>query len=168
MTDVRNNKCDEAYAYIADVLRYGIVVYSWKEDKSWRISHNFFYPDPIACRYKLDNITFRFVIFLLFVFLLSFLFLRPFQQLLYEVIYGLSRWTDGIFGMALSPLNPETNDRLLYFHPMSSFREFSVPTSILRNASADDHPEEFKVCLAILHFKPYNQIFEFYIQKKRK
>ncbi|KAK6643297.1 hypothetical protein RUM43_004802 [Polyplax serrata] len=112
IADVRNNKCDEAYAYIADVLRYGVIVYSWKEDRSWRISHNFFYPDPIACRYKLDNITFR--------------------------------WTDGIFGLALSPLNPETNDRMLYFHPMSSYREFSVPTSILRSDSADDNPEEFK------------------------
>lgn len=61
IADVRNNKCDEAYAYIADVLRYGVIVYSWKEDRSWRISHNFFYPDPIACRYKLDNITFRLV-----------------------------------------------------------------------------------------------------------
>lgn len=56
-----------------------------------------------------------------------------------------SRWTDGVFGLALSPINSETQDRTLFFHPMSSFREFSVPVSILRNDTADDHPEEFKV-----------------------
>ena len=60
VTDVRNNRCDDIYVYMSDVLRYGLVVYNLKEDKSWRISHNFFYPDPIACRYTLDNTTFRF------------------------------------------------------------------------------------------------------------
>lgn len=113
ITDVRNGKCDEAFAYITDVFRYAIVVYNWKEDRSWRVSHNFFYPDPIACKYSLDDITFR--------------------------------WTDGVFGLALSPVDGQTGDRNLYFHPMSSFREFTVPASILRNDTADDHPEEFKV-----------------------
>ncbi|KAL0278633.1 UNVERIFIED_CONTAM: hypothetical protein PYX00_000400 [Menopon gallinae] len=113
-TDVRNGKCDEAYAYIVDVLRYGLIVYNWKEDRSWRVSHSFFFPDPMACRYNLDNITFR--------------------------------WTDGIFGVALSPVDTVTGDRYLYFHPMSSHREFVVPTSVLRSETgADDHPDEFKV-----------------------
>lgn len=42
------------------------------------------------------------------------------------------RWTDGLFGMALSPVDPATQDRTMYFHPMSSFYQFEVATSILR------------------------------------
>lgn len=77
------------------------MVYSWRENKSWRINHPHFYPDPIVSRYDLDDIVFR--------------------------------WTDGIFGLALSPVNSKTGDRTLYFHPLSSYREFSVSTAILRN-----------------------------------
>ncbi|XP_075231424.1 protein yellow-like isoform X2 [Lycorma delicatula] len=99
--DVRNNDCNNAFAYAADVFRYGLLVYSWRENKSWRINHPHFYPDPLVCRYDLDGIVFR--------------------------------WTDGIFGLALSPINSKTGDRTLYFHPLSSYREFSVSTAILRN-----------------------------------
>lgn len=76
-------------------------MYSWKDDKSWRINHPHFYPDPIVSRYDIDGIVFR--------------------------------WTDGIFALALSPIDKITNDRTLYFHSLSSFREFSVSTAILRN-----------------------------------
>lgn len=31
------------------------------------------------------------------------------------------QWTDGVFGGALSPLNKPAGDRVLYYHPMSSF-----------------------------------------------
>ncbi|XP_039291101.1 protein yellow-like [Nilaparvata lugens] len=85
----------------SEKLRYGLVVYDWQNNKSWRISHPHFYPDPIVSRYDLDGIIFR--------------------------------WTDGIFGLALSPPDPKTQEKLLYFHPLSSFREFSVSTEILRN-----------------------------------
>ncbi|XP_053607462.1 protein yellow-like isoform X2 [Plodia interpunctella] len=44
------------------------------------------------------------------------------------------QWTDGIMGLALSPVN-QFRDRILFFHPMSSFREFYVSTSILRDPS---------------------------------
>lgn len=101
VVDVRQQNCHDAFAYISDVFRYGLVVYDWQNNKSWRISHPHFYPDPIVSRYDLDGIVFR--------------------------------WTDGIFGLALSPLDPSTHDRLLYFHPLSSFREFAVSTDILRN-----------------------------------
>lgn len=50
-------------------------------------------------------------------------------------LHGLNfQWTDGIFGLALTP--PDLfEDRLLFFHPMSSNREFYVSTSILREPS---------------------------------
>lgn len=31
------------------------------------------------------------------------------------------QWTDGVFGASLSPLNKPAGDRVLYYHPMSSF-----------------------------------------------
>ncbi|CAH2106435.1 unnamed protein product [Euphydryas editha] len=58
-------------------------------------------------------------------------------------LHGLNfQWTDGIFGLALSPVD-KFEQRTLYFHPMSSYREFYVDTSVLRdslrvNNSAND------------------------------
>ncbi|XP_015591221.1 protein yellow isoform X2 [Cephus cinctus] len=59
-------------------------------------------------------------------------------------LHGLHfQWTDGIFGIALSPIDIN-GDRTLFFHPMSSFREFAVSTSVLRDEkTADDNPEKF-------------------------
>ncbi|XP_069685290.1 dopaminechrome tautomerase-like isoform X2 [Periplaneta americana] len=114
VVDVREGKCDDAYAYVTDVWRYGLVVYSLRQDRSWRIVHNLFYPDPIACRYTMSGLTWR--------------------------------WTDGIFGMALSPVDPERNDRTLLYHPMSSFREFAIPVSYIRNKTLiDRNPEAIQI-----------------------
>lgn len=100
VVEVVNNDCIDTYAYLGDVFRYGLVVYSYKMNRSWRITHSYFYPDPLASDYNLDGITFQ--------------------------------WVDGLFGLALSESDND-DERLLYFHPLSSYREFSVPTHILRN-----------------------------------
>lgn len=42
------------------------------------------------------------------------------------------QWSDGIFGTALGPLD-DKGDRILFYHPMSSYMEFMVSTSVLRN-----------------------------------
>lgn len=42
-------------------------------------------------------------------------------------------WTDGVFGLSLSPWDHKQEDRIMYYHPMSSFREFYVKTSVLLN-----------------------------------
>lgn len=48
-------------------------------------------------------------------------------------IGGLNfQWNDGIFGVALSPQQAD-GYRTLYFHPMSTTREFAVSTKILQN-----------------------------------
>ncbi|KAI8435943.1 hypothetical protein MSG28_004111 [Choristoneura fumiferana] len=50
-------------------------------------------------------------------------------------LHGLNfQWSDGIFGLALTPID-HNEDRLLYFHAMSSYREFVVSTSVLRQSS---------------------------------
>lgn len=56
------------------------------------------------------------------------------------------QWTDGIFGVALGPVRKDDGYRTLYFHPLSSTREFSVSTRIVQNASiASDSYYEYKV-----------------------
>ncbi|XP_011164537.2 protein yellow isoform X2 [Solenopsis invicta] len=109
--DIRNNDCGSAVAYLADVWRYGVVVYDFFKDSAFRVEHHFFYPDPLASRYELHGIKFQ--------------------------------WTDGIFGLALSPVDVH-NERTMFFHPMSSFREFAVPTSVFRDKrTAEFHSEKF-------------------------
>ncbi|XP_068632218.1 dopaminechrome tautomerase-like [Battus philenor] len=50
-------------------------------------------------------------------------------------LHGLNfQWSDGIFGLALTPID-YLEERILYFHPMSSYREFSVSTEVLRDPS---------------------------------
>lgn len=42
------------------------------------------------------------------------------------------QWTDGVFGMSLSPRDAN-GKRTLYFHCMSGITEFSVPTDVLQD-----------------------------------
>ncbi|CAK1547167.1 unnamed protein product [Leptosia nina] len=49
-------------------------------------------------------------------------------------LHGLNfQWSDGIFGLALTPSDYYNNERILFFHSMSSYREFYVRTSVLRD-----------------------------------
>lgn len=43
--------CDDAYAYFSDELGYGLIVYSLKENTSWRFEHSFFFPDPLKGKF---------------------------------------------------------------------------------------------------------------------
>ncbi|XP_045509266.1 L-dopachrome tautomerase yellow-f2-like isoform X1 [Colias croceus] len=45
--DITGN-CDDAYAYIPDLSTYGIIVYSLKDNDSWRLQHNYFSYNPVA------------------------------------------------------------------------------------------------------------------------
>lgn len=55
------------------------------------------------------------------------------------------QWTDGIFGLALSPVQKD-GYRTAYFHPLSSTREFAVSTKILQNETlASSSYYEYKV-----------------------
>lgn len=99
--DIRDNDCINVHAYLTDVWRFGLVVFSLEKMRAWRITDHLFFPDPLAAAYKVHHLDFE--------------------------------WTDGIFGLALSPYKKHDKDRILYFHPMSSFREFYVQTSIICN-----------------------------------
>lgn len=111
VVDVRNGECDRAVAYAADVWRFGLVVYDFHNDSSFRIQHHYFFPDPLSSRYNLHGLEFH--------------------------------WTDGLFGIALTPVDVN-NEKTMFFHPMSSFREFAVPLSALKDRkTAEDSPEKF-------------------------
>jgi hypothetical protein len=46
--DVRDRtlKCRSTFAYISDTTTYGLIVYDAKNDRSWRITANSFWPIP--------------------------------------------------------------------------------------------------------------------------
>lgn len=74
--DIGEN-CDDAFAYFADELGYGIVVYSWQLNRSWRFSsHSYFLPDPLRGDFDIAGLNFQ---------------------------WG----EEGIFGMSLSPLKAD-------------------------------------------------------------
>ncbi|KAG5883310.1 hypothetical protein JTB14_008597 [Gonioctena quinquepunctata] len=101
IVDMKDGDCVNAHAYLADVWRFGIVVFSLAKKRAWRVTDHLFFPDPLASAYKVHQLEFE--------------------------------WSDGLFGMALSPSSRYESDRTLYFHPMSSFREFTVKTSVICN-----------------------------------
>lgn len=88
IVDIRNGRCQDAHAYISDVWRFGITVFSLAKGRSWRTTNHLYFPNPDAADFTVNGLNFQ--------------------------------WTDGVFGMSLSPVN-EIHDRLLFFHPMSSY-----------------------------------------------
>lgn len=113
VVDVSPDKCDEAFAYLPDLGSYCLVVYSYKENDSYRINHHYFHFDPLYGDYNIAGVNFQ--------------------------------WTDGLFGIALSPLN-QSGFRTMYFHPLSSINEFSVSTEIIQNkTAASDSYHEYKL-----------------------
>lgn len=52
-------RCDDAFAYLSDELGYGLIVYSLKENRSWRFQHSFFMPDPLRGDFNIDGLNFQ-------------------------------------------------------------------------------------------------------------
>lgn len=55
----KKTDCDNAYAYVPDLGAYGLVVYSFGENKSWRVKHNFFHFDPLNGDYNIGGVNFQ-------------------------------------------------------------------------------------------------------------
>ncbi|XP_068084062.1 protein yellow [Anabrus simplex] len=51
--------CDDVYAYSADLGAFGLVVYSWKKNSSWRVQHNFFYAHPMEGEFDVHGNKFQ-------------------------------------------------------------------------------------------------------------
>jgi hypothetical protein len=59
VVDVSADKCDEAFAYLPDLGAYSLVVYSWSENDSWRVKHNFFHFDPLKGDFNVGGVNFQ-------------------------------------------------------------------------------------------------------------
>ncbi|KAF5278603.1 hypothetical protein FQA39_LY00645 [Lamprigera yunnana] len=57
--DVMPDSCDDAFAYMPDLGGFGLVVYSYREDTSWRISHNYFYVETLAGDFNIGGVKFQ-------------------------------------------------------------------------------------------------------------
>lgn len=57
--DTTPDRCDQAYAYIPDLGGYGIVVYSWSKNDSWRVKNNYFYFDPLEGNLTVGGVNFQ-------------------------------------------------------------------------------------------------------------
>ncbi|CAH0564872.1 unnamed protein product [Brassicogethes aeneus] len=57
--DVTKNNCQNAYAYMPDLAGYGLTVYSLRNDRSWRVTHNYFYLEPHAGEFTIAGHTFQ-------------------------------------------------------------------------------------------------------------
>jgi len=56
--DIRDDKCNEAHIYIADVSGFGLLVYDHRNFQSWRITNKLFYPYPPHGTFHIKGDTF--------------------------------------------------------------------------------------------------------------
>ncbi|XP_074031824.1 yellow-c [Leptinotarsa decemlineata] len=59
VVDVTKDTCDKAFAYVPDLGGYGLVVYSFADNNSWRIKHNYFYFDPLHGDLTVGGVNFQ-------------------------------------------------------------------------------------------------------------
>lgn len=52
------------------------------------------------------------------------------------------QWTDGVFGLALNRVQPD-GSRPVYFHALSSTKEFVVSNKVLQNETYSQSPESY-------------------------
>lgn len=113
--DVLPGQCENAFAYIPDLGAYSVVVYSLKDNKAWRVKHNFFHFDPLQGDYNVGGVNFQ--------------------------------WTDGVFSLALGQVQTDSS-RPVYFHALSSTKEFMVSNLVLQNetyATSGDSYFDYKL-----------------------
>uniref|UniRef100_A0A146LMT8 Protein yellow n=1 Tax=Lygus hesperus TaxID=30085 RepID=A0A146LMT8_LYGHE len=59
VVDVDKDKCDGAFAYMPDLGSYGLVVYDWAKNETYRVKHHFFYLDPLFGNYNIAGVNFQ-------------------------------------------------------------------------------------------------------------
>lgn len=57
--DVTADTCDDAFVYLPDFAGYGLVVYSYKENTAWRVSHNYFFLEPLRGEFFIGGFNFQ-------------------------------------------------------------------------------------------------------------
>uniref|UniRef100_A0A1I8Q229 Protein yellow n=1 Tax=Stomoxys calcitrans TaxID=35570 RepID=A0A1I8Q229_STOCA len=56
---IEDGDCENTYAYAGDLGNPGLVVYSWKQEESWRVQHHFFHPDPMSGNFSIGGHSFQ-------------------------------------------------------------------------------------------------------------
>lgn len=56
---VEDTDCHDTYAYLGDLGKPAVIVYSWKRNESWRVNHHYFNIDPLAGEFNVSGITFE-------------------------------------------------------------------------------------------------------------
>lgn len=51
--------CDDTFAYFSDELGYGLISYSWEQNRSWRFEHSYFFPDPLRGDFNIAGLNFQ-------------------------------------------------------------------------------------------------------------
>lgn len=46
--DIGSKGCEDTFLYASDELGYGLISYSWELNTSWRHTHSYLMPDPLA------------------------------------------------------------------------------------------------------------------------
>lgn len=54
---VEENNCDDSFAYLADLARPGLVVYSLKDNSSWLVEHHYFHIEPLAGNMNVSGVS---------------------------------------------------------------------------------------------------------------
>nr|CAD7408801.1 unnamed protein product [Timema cristinae] len=57
--DVIPENCNTSFAYIPDLGEYGLIVYDWLNDDSWRVEHHYFHFDPLYGNYHVGGVNFQ-------------------------------------------------------------------------------------------------------------
>lgn len=47
--------CSNAFAYVPDLTTYGLIVYSLRDNRSWRVTHNYFHLNPLAGNLRISG-----------------------------------------------------------------------------------------------------------------
>jgi hypothetical protein len=53
------SSCEDTFAYFSDELGYGLIAYSWEQNRSWRFSHSYFMPDPLVGDFNIAGLNFQ-------------------------------------------------------------------------------------------------------------
>lgn len=56
---VEDDNCENSYAYCADMGKPGLIIYSWNSKTSWRMTHNFFNPEPLSGDFNISGTIFQ-------------------------------------------------------------------------------------------------------------
>lgn len=112
VVDVRVHQpdaCQQAHAYVTDVWRYGVVVFSLAAFRSWRTTNHLYLPTPQHSDYTLHGLNFQWT----------------------DGVFGLS--LGDVQVVANGQQQHTAGDRAIFFHPMSSYAEFVVSAAVLQN-----------------------------------